>query len=484
MNLEEELLTAADRPLRGVFNRKEQEDKEKLENLVRICYTVRAEAWGDDPTRALRLVVRDGVNKLPEEYIEGMNNFTWRDLGLILYALRDDLSINPKTGQSYTYNDLIQLAKDEGEFRGSKRTWGRTTQSLRKSLAHVLEEMESEALLKINKQAIESDQETSKGADSGLSGNEDEPTGQQSSQSEDGPASYSNYGLFNFVFHGPIAVKTISTTLALVLVAGGAIWAWSANRPEGEARAENAGSSDNGLQATLIGASNEISLSVAFREDQEEIAQSLVNDFSPGEPILSPQAVEAGGYPTDLLAGVDLKRTGDSEVIIHDIRPVKIESDAPVRGTLLRTGGGNPQQVETMHFLMDEPEPVARLGLSEVLSDPGIENRYFDYQTIRVGDGQRVSLAFQAYWSSFEFQVEVEYEVDGQYETELVRDRDGDVYEFRLSAHVCPPEEENPWGFEPLNSDDPPHYENVWTQGIQSRTIREIDPATFCEDGM
>ncbi|WP_415840792.1 hypothetical protein, partial [Nocardiopsis rhodophaea] len=290
----------------------------------------------------------------------------------------------------------------------------------------------------------------------------------------------------NSYSQGSTSIKAVSVTLVLALIIGGVLWAWTVNRPKEEASAENSGSSDSSLQATLVGAGNEIGLSVAFKEEQAEIAQGLVDDYVSGSSSdsLSPsaQAIAAGGYPTDLVTHIDLKRTGESEVTVHDIRPVSIQRGDPASHTLLTTGGSNSPQTETMHFLMDEPEPVAREGIPPVPTDSENGNRYFDYQTIRVGDGQKVVLGFHAYWSSFDFQIEVAYEVDGDYATELVTDPDGNVHTFRLSAHVCPPEAPNPWGFDELDTDEPPHYENVWVQGMQSRTMRNPDPESFCEE--
>jgi hypothetical protein len=74
--------------LGAVFNKNPAKDEKEYHILARIVQAARPDSWADDPTRALRLVMRTAVAELPDKEHPKFCTMTWREIGETLCGFR------------------------------------------------------------------------------------------------------------------------------------------------------------------------------------------------------------------------------------------------------------------------------------------------------------------------------------------------------------------------------------------------------------
>jgi hypothetical protein len=130
------------------------------------------------------------------------------------------------------------------------------------------------------------------------------------------------------------------------------------------------------------------------------------------------------------VADIDLFNMSESQVTVHDIRPVNIVRECMPLAALIEylSEGGDPIEV---HFDMDAESPAAR--------DSSTGKPYFENNppiAVAPLQQQGFRLSFDTTWGAYSFDVAVDYDIKGIRYTAIF-DHSGTP--FRIAANLCPP---------------------------------------------
>lgn len=478
-----ELKTAFMRPLRNVF--KNTGEEYEFSNLARICRIVEPEKWEKSGwPYAREVVTRSAVGSLSEECPKGCA-ITWRHIGMTLGGFREDLPL--KSG-GYGYKELYKILKDESGIPEIDHDY-----KLRRVIVERFYEYLANALLGLEKQALEGG--TQKSADENASPvmgkNEDSETSSDKNRSHS--SSDRIYGLFNFVFHGSASIKTkvseksptgrrsaflvVGTAAVALLIIGFVGVRFLSDHARGGA---------DPLDISLAWSGNPHALLLAFPDAEQETGLAVIEEAnSSRDPRgIRDLAVEAGAYHvSELEVHVFLAGIGEDEVQVTNIRPVFQNPPAvAASGLLIRAIGSGGEDITNMQFVLDEPEPVAREWYPDESIDPREGSPYFQSQSISVAPEQdrTVVMRFNAYWGSFDFEVAIDYQVNGEEYTSLLSDGD-ESYIFRVTGVACPQEPTELGVSENGERNRDVQYAEVWEQAPPDWGIARVEAEGYCE---
>lgn len=490
--LVKELRVALKRPLSaGIFTK--PADYDLFPILSHICRSLALEMWdrSGEPHTA-RKVIRAAVERLPHDDRPDENPdyavVTWHEVGMTLCGFRKDLPLR-ENGRDYDYNALIAVLKSESKIEPKKWDyWGKG------ELVGTFYKLLADALLKLEKEGDEGRVEISDEDDVGTGVEEDETPFEPPGKGHSHSSSDRIFGLFNVVVHGSASVKTkisskvsprkrkrvllmVSASAAAILIIGfvGVRFLFLDSGTDGDP-----------LDISIAWSGNPHALILAFPDSERETGLEVVAEAnSARDPRdLKDLAVEAGAYYVSqmevhiLLAGAE-----ESEVQVTNIRPVfKNPPSVAASGLLMRAIGSGGDDMSTMQFVLDEPDPVAREWFPGEAIDPREGNPFFQSQSIGVIPGQdrTVIMRFNAYWGSYDFEVAIDYQVNGDEYTSLLSDGD-DPRIFRVSGLACP-QEPTELGLSEGGERNPDlQYTEVWEQAPPNWGIDRVEAEGYCE---
>lgn len=172
---------------------------------------------------------------------------------------------------------------------------------------------------------------------------------------------------------------------------------------------------------------------VAFADASVPGVAALLDDAA--APAIDEQLAQSGYALNGANVVLGVESAADSRVVITSIHPVIVEKVPPVTGAVIHIGSQGDNRARLMDFLLDLPVQPPM----EILENGQAGGPFFQGQQIVLqnrGETQTVSARFRAERAAFSFDIEIEYEVDGEIYRQLVPRRDGRP--FRASAGLCP----------------------------------------------
>ncbi|MGQ4268589.1 hypothetical protein [Nocardiopsis changdeensis] len=482
-----ELKIAFNRPLGKVF--REPGEEEEFPLLAHICRVVEPEKWMRSGKPYARYeVTRLAVKSLPEEQPKGCA-VTWRQIGMTLSGLRKDLPVKDGGRGDYGYKDYYKILKDESGIPEIDHDY-----KLRRVVVERFYEHLADALLKLEKQAIEGGSKVLEDNDAESPIKENETSHEPSSKGRSHSSSDRIIGLFNIVVHGSASVKTkisgkdpkqrskrvlaaASASVAVILLVGfiGVRLLSDSTNGDGEL-----------LGASLAWSGNPSAMLLAFPESEIDVAMRAIEEANASSDarIIGEIAVEAGAYyVSQMEIHILLSGKSDEEVRVTNIRPVfKNPPTVAVSGLLLRAIGSGGEDVSNMQFVLDEANPVAREWFPGSSLDPREESPFFQSQSISVPSGQErtVVAKFNAYWGAFDFEIAIDYQIGGE-EYSHVLSEGGQAQTFRVSGVACP---QNPTELglsENGGRNEDVRYSEVWEYAPPEWTINSVEAEGYCE---
>ncbi|MDT0330885.1 hypothetical protein [Nocardiopsis lambiniae] len=461
---------------------------------------VAPEMWERSGKRyTAREVIRSAVERLPDDDCPDENPdhaaVTWREVGMTLGGFREDLP-KRENGKEYDYDALTAVLKSDSKI--DPRDWESRG---RKKLVKDFYGRLADALLELEEQARGEGAGSPEGRSESL---DDEYiySEQPSNKSGHSSANYSNYGLVNFVFHGPTSIrakisksKPVASAALVIMLIITSVTASANSRffaDDSETSTEAAESVPEGdVIVTLTSVLGAGALPVIMPQGLERETQELVDQLNGGSIELwdfQDSAISEGGYfRGSVEVHVEIEGNSDREVTIYDIRPVPEKKDLVDGSVLLHPGAGGAD-TRRMQFLLDEPEPLAREFVPGESINPRQRPYFFQSQRIGVGSGEKqtIVMKFIANWAAYDFEIAIDYELSGDRKTEVfANDLDGGR-PFRVSGYHCVRE---PWG-EWLESEgerveDRVLVKNPWVYyEDQFVPISSEDYSAFCEGSL
>jgi hypothetical protein len=167
-----------------------------------------------------------------------------------------------------------------------------------------------------------------------------------------------------------------------------------------------------------------------------------LNELMQVQALLTPQtltdafqsnALAQGGY---LVNGahvlLNLQTKSASELSISDVKPVNVVRQPMVTGAEVDIPSQGDLTFQMQFNLMD-PNPIAQ----NAPSDPDAGQPFFDFHHIGVSatNGQELDIYFSDLYGAYTFDIEIDYDLDGQQASTIVEDNG---QPFRTTAGTCP----------------------------------------------
>ncbi|WP_160050475.1 hypothetical protein [Nocardiopsis sp. FR4] len=482
-----ELKVAFNRPLAKVFSEPGEEDKFPL--LAHICRVVEQEKWVKSGRPYARYeVTRAAIQSLPDEKPKGCE-ITWRQIGMTLSGLRGDLPVKDGGRGDYGYKDYYKILKSESGIPEIDHDY-----KLRRVIVERFYEHLADALLKLERQAIEGGADVSESDREDSRVEENETPYESSSKGRSHSSSDRIIGLFNIVVHGSASVKTKISGKApnrrrkrVLLVASASVVAILLIGFVGVRLLSDGGGGDGDpLDISLAWSGNPSAMLLAFPDSEKDAAIGAIEEANASSDArnIGEIAVEAGAYyVSQMEIHILLSGESDEEVRVTNLRPVfKNPPTAAASGLLLRAIGAGGDDISNMQFVLDETNPVAREWFPGSSLDPREGSPFFQSQSISVPpDQERTVVAkFNAYWGAFDFEVAIDYQVGGE-EYSHVLSNEGQAQTFRVSGVACPQDPTELGLSENGGRNEDVRYSEVWESAPPEWTIKSVEAEGYCE---
>lgn len=144
------------------------------------------------------------------------------------------------------------------------------------------------------------------------------------------------------------------------------------------------------------------------------LAARMARPFSPQDRRLPDALRVAGGVPVEQqTVRLHLVGPDDGAVRVVDIRPVVRRTDAPMADVLVHARGQGVEASASMHLYLDDEFPVLQGTAEDDRGGRVPAGPFFPGSTINLADGetQEVVLTTFAHEKSYEYALEVEYQV-------------------------------------------------------------------------